>query len=310
MRSLPAEMASMTTRRYHSAISARKTPALTRALTITAVATGGAGGTMLTLSANLTPPCAAATTPANLPERRDSQRHGDSSSSAMMWDYLRSRLTKTLRGLLWSSLEMLLLWSPVVVSGAVVGMLCQLPLVPEETSSRFSMLWWTFLLKALARSGPTFVSRVSFFFMKPRVENAEMFRPSRMYLRRTGFRHRETVRVLFSAVMVGDGELAGSVVIERASEHRCTDPEAFCKGVNEAIQRARLGEAQAEEMLARIFRLCLKYEVRLEPRVALEVIAVAALEGLRRTLAPDCNLPTASLPSVLTAVPMKTAGAG
>lgn len=30
-----------------------------------------------------------------------------------------------------------------------------------------------------------------------------------------GDEDRETVRVLFSAVMVGDGELAGSVIIER-----------------------------------------------------------------------------------------------
>ncbi|CAM9821230.1 unnamed protein product [Ectocarpus sp. 4 AP-2014] len=160
MRSLPAEMASMRTRRYHSAISARKAPALTRSLDITAVATGASGGAMFTLSANITPPYAAATTPANLPERRDSQRPGVSSSSAKMWDYLRSRLKKTLRGLLWS-LEMLLLWSPVVVAGAAIGVLCQLPLVPEETSSRFSKLWWAFLLKALARSGPTFISRTA-----------------------------------------------------------------------------------------------------------------------------------------------------
>lgn len=47
----------------------------------------------------------------------------------------------------------------------------------------------------------------------------------------------------------------------QARDQRCTDPEAFCKDVNEAIQRARLGEAQAGELLARIFRLCLKYEV-------------------------------------------------
>ncbi|CAM9760368.1 unnamed protein product [Ectocarpus sp. 8 AP-2014] len=328
MRSLAAEMASMRTRRYYSAISARKTPALTRALTITAVATGGAGGAMLTLSANLTPPYAAATTPANLPERRDSQRHGDSSPSAKMWDYLRSRLKKTLRGLLWS-LEMLLLWSPVVVSGAAVGVLCQLPLVPEETSSRFSKLWWAFLLKALARSGPTFISRTA-QWVKDRQDRlptqvCSNVRKLNACTRAScltgggswrglacglGDEDRETVRVLFSAVMVGDGELAGSVIIERARDQRCTDPEAFCKDVNEAIQRARLGEAQAGELLARIFRLCLKYEVRLEPRVALKVIAVAVLEGLQRTLAPDCNMLTAALPSVLTAVPMKTAGAG
>lgn len=187
MRSLAAEMASMRTRRYQSAVSARKAPASTRALTITANATGGAGGAMLmlTLSASSTLPHAAATTPTNLPERRDSQRHGDSSPSAKMWDYLRSRLKKTLRRLLWS-LEMLLLWSPVVVSGAAVGVLCQLPLVPEETSSRFSKLWWAFLLKALARSGPTFISKVNFFLHETKGRKCLMFRASRIqysYLR-------------------------------------------------------------------------------------------------------------------------------
>ncbi|CAM9821160.1 unnamed protein product [Ectocarpus sp. 4 AP-2014] len=102
----------------------------------------------------------------------------------------------------------------------------------------------------------------------------------------------------------------GALCSSQARDHWCTDPEAFCNDGNEAIQRARLGEAQAGELLARVFRLCLKYEVRLEPRVALKVIAVAVLEGLRQTLAPDCNMLTAALPSVLTAVPMKTAGSG
>lgn len=77
---------------------------------------------------------------------------------------------------------------------------------------------------------------------------------------------RENFCALFRAVVVGDGQLAGSLMIERAKEQQCTDPEAFCAGVNDLVQRARsrglrLGQIQAGELLATMFRLCVKHEV-------------------------------------------------
>lgn len=79
---------------------------------------------------------------------------------------------------------------------------------------------------------------------------------------------RENFCALFHAVVVGDGKLAGSLMIERASEQQCRDPEDFCAGVDELVQRARsrglrLGQIQAGELLSRMFRLCVKHKVRL-----------------------------------------------
>lgn len=77
---------------------------------------------------------------------------------------------------------------------------------------------------------------------------------------------RQNFCALFHAVVMGDGKRAGSLMIERAREQQCTDPEAFCAGVNELVQRARsrglrLGQIQAGELLSRMFRLCVKHEV-------------------------------------------------
>lgn len=77
---------------------------------------------------------------------------------------------------------------------------------------------------------------------------------------------RENFCALFHAVVVGDGNRAGALMIERAREQQCTDPEAFCAGVNELVQRARsrglrLGQIQAGELLSTMFRLCVEHEV-------------------------------------------------
>eukprot|EP00752_Nemacystus_decipiens_P017566 g15741.t1 len=102
---------------------------------------------------------------------------------------------------------------------------------------------------------------------------------------------------------------AGALMIERAREQQCTDPEAFCASVNELVQRARsrglrLGQIQAGELLSTMFRLCVKHEVKLEPKFARILIAIAVLEGVGRSLDPDCNILAASLPVVLKATTM------
>lgn len=81
---------------------------------------------------------------------------------------------------------------------------------------------------------------------------------------------------LFHAVVVGEGKRAGSLMVERARNQRCQDPDGFCEGVDEVVQRARssgmrLGEIQAGDLLGRIFRLCLKHEVRAFPHYVVNV---------------------------------------
>ncbi|CAM9851372.1 unnamed protein product, partial [Scytosiphon promiscuus] len=122
---------------------------------------------------------------------------------------------------------------------------------------------------------------------------------------------RENFLDLFHAVVVGNGTLAGSLMIERARDGRCTDPEGFCEGVNELVQNARssglrLREIQAGELLERMFRLCMKHEVKLESKFARLLIAITILEGVGRSLDPNCNILNAALPVVLKAAQRKT----
>ena len=46
-------------------------------------------------------------------------------------------------------------------------------------------------------------------------------------------------------------------------------------------------------------------QVKLEPKFARILIAIAVLEGVGRSLDPDCNILAASLPVILTAISMK-----
>lgn len=50
-----------------------------------------------------------------------------------------------------------LLFSPVVVSGSVVGVIQRLGVFPEAQSTTLCDWWWKFLLKVVDQSGPTFI---------------------------------------------------------------------------------------------------------------------------------------------------------
>ncbi|CAM9437900.1 unnamed protein product, partial [Sphacelaria rigidula] len=115
---------------------------------------------------------------------------------------------------------------------------------------------------------------------------------------------------LFYAIVVGDGKLAGRLMIERARNQRCKDPDRFCTEVDSLVQRARssglrLGQIQAGQLLTRMFSLCLHHEVKLESKFSSVVLAIAVLEGVGRSLDPDCNILEASLPVVARASTMQ-----
>ncbi|CAN0530145.1 unnamed protein product, partial [Ectocarpus sp. 12 AP-2014] len=75
---------------------------------------------------------------------------------ANVCDGIRARLARSLRRLL-RALEILFLWSPVVVSGSVLTVLHRLSLLPKETSTHLLDVWWTFMLNIITKSGPTFI---------------------------------------------------------------------------------------------------------------------------------------------------------
>lgn len=115
---------------------------------------------------------------------------------------------------------------------------------------------------------------------------------------------------LFYAIVVGDGKLAGRLMIERARDQRCRDPEGFCTEVDTLVQKARssglrLGQIQAGQLLTCMFSLCLQHEVKLESKFSSVVLAIAVLEGVGRSLDPDCNILKETLPVVARASTMQ-----
>ncbi|CAM9269164.1 unnamed protein product [Ectocarpus fasciculatus] len=513
---------------YHMLSLRRPSPALTRALTRRGAA--GAGGAICWQTAKISAARTHNTAgPMSLPERERCFRpiRADKSGAdppANVWDGIRARLARSLRRLL-RALEILFLWSPVVVSGSVLTVLQRLPLVPKKTSKHLLDVWWAFVLNVITKSGPTFIKAgqwvstrrdtfpeqvctqlgklhsftrtstrahgegalqqafgvswrqflaledeplgsgcvasvykghifagenagkvVAVKVLHPGIKKTvqldlELMRQAAEVLEHVPFLHlhwlslvecvdqfaslmemqmdlrqeaanlerftknfeddptilfpnpvypwvhesvltedflrgdpvsdffpskdlahkglqaflkmaflnnfvhgdlhpgnlmverredngeerlifldagivceldeedRRNFCDLFHAVVVGEGKRAGSLMVERARNQRCQDPDGFCEGVDEVVQRARssgmrLGEMQAGDLLGRIFRLCLKHEVKLESKFARTLIAIAVLEGVGRSLDPDLNLLTASLPVVLKATAM------
>ena len=138
----------------------RPSPALTRALTRRGAA--GAGGAICWQTAKISAARAHNTAgPMSLPERERCFRpiRADKSGAdppANVWDGIRAGLARSLRRLL-RALEILFLWSPVVVSGSVLTVLQRLPLVPKKTSKHILDVWWAFVLNVITKSGPTFI---------------------------------------------------------------------------------------------------------------------------------------------------------
>lgn len=154
---------SMKARGCYNMLSLRRpSPALTRALTRRGAA--GAGGAICWQAA-LTTISAAGTHstagPMSLPQRERcfSPIHADKSGAippANVWDDIRARLARSLKRLL-RAIEILFLWSPVVVSGSVLTVLHRLPMLPRETSTHLLDVWWAFVLNVITKSGPTFI---------------------------------------------------------------------------------------------------------------------------------------------------------
>lgn len=150
----------MRARGCHSMLSLRRpSPALTRALTRRGAV--GAGGALCWQTVKVSAACTHSTGSMSMPERERcfSPIRADKSGAnppANVWDGIWARLATSLRRLL-RALEILFLWSPVVVSGSVLTVLHRLPLLPKETSTHLLDVWWTFVLNIITKSGPTFI---------------------------------------------------------------------------------------------------------------------------------------------------------
>jgi len=110
---------------------------------------------------------------------------------------------------------------------------------------------------------------------------------------------------LFYAIATGKGETAGRLMIERARDHQCEDPEGFSKGIARIVEEAtaghhlQLGKIRVGFLIQKVLALCIQYKVKLESNFASTLLAIGVLEGVGRSLDPDLDILMAATPVIL-----------
>jgi aarF domain-containing kinase len=116
------------------------------------------------------------------------------------------------------------------------------------------------------------------------------------------------LRDLFKAVILNDGAMAGTLMVER-SRHpgRCKNVDEFAHKVQALVEEFHdnrragltLGAVRIGSLLTRVLDLCHEHGVEIDPNMASIVVSTLVLEGLGRSLDPDLNLIDFAIPFVL-----------
>ena len=109
---------------------------------------------------------------------------------------------------------------------------------------------------------------------------------------------RRNFLALFRAIGDGDGALAGKLMLTRAKEQRCAEPEAFIAGMRDLVAAARAGERGAfnlrnlkiGDVLLQVTDLVRTHQVQVDASFTTLVCAIVVLEGLGRQLDPNLDL--------------------
>eukprot|EP01060_Flectonema_neradi_P010542 TRINITY_DN17620_c0_g1_i1.p1 TRINITY_DN17620_c0_g1~~TRINITY_DN17620_c0_g1_i1.p1 ORF type:complete len:502 (+),score=47.76 TRINITY_DN17620_c0_g1_i1:40-1545(+) len=112
---------------------------------------------------------------------------------------------------------------------------------------------------------------------------------------------------LFSAVCVGDGHLAAELMIAGSEYHRCRDAANFKSAMQSIIDRVsihknrsfalkdiKIGEVLNDALIA-VRQNC----VKLDPNFTQLIISIIVLEGMGRSLWPEMNIFTVSIPFLI-----------
>lgn len=97
-------------------------------------------------------------------------------------------------------------------------------------------------------------------------------------------------------IVMGKGEEAGYLMIERSpSPHTCLDPDAFAREIARIIAQARkfdffLSKISVGALLSDLFAASRTHHVKLDADFVSVIIGVIVLEGLGRSLDPNCNV--------------------
>ncbi len=94
------------------------------------------------------------------------------------------------------------------------------------------------------------------------------------------------------------------MMIERARDHACSDPQGFSQGISQIVNEAvgshlQLGKIRVGFLIQKVLSLCLRYQVKLESNFAAILLAIGVLEGVGRSLDPELDILTASTPFII-----------
>lgn len=114
---------------------------------------------------------------------------------------------------------------------------------------------------------------------------------------------------LFDAVIKNQGYRVGQFMIERSrcpetisTENRQAFALAMEKLVNDVHKTGlKSSKIDINELLSNVLRLCFDYQVKLESRYAVIILAMGIVEGLGRKVDPDIDLMASAAPFVLKA---------
>jgi aarF domain-containing kinase len=114
---------------------------------------------------------------------------------------------------------------------------------------------------------------------------------------------------LFDAVIKNKGYLVGQLMIERSrfpDSIPLPNRELFCQEMDELVDRVhKTGLASSKidigELLSSVLKLCFSYQIKLESRYAVIILAMGIVEGLGRQVDPDVDLLSSAAPFVVKA---------
>eukprot|EP01012_Entosiphon_sulcatum_P057075 TRINITY_DN80799_c0_g1_i1.p1 TRINITY_DN80799_c0_g1~~TRINITY_DN80799_c0_g1_i1.p1 ORF type:complete len:553 (+),score=105.34 TRINITY_DN80799_c0_g1_i1:1708-3366(+) len=107
---------------------------------------------------------------------------------------------------------------------------------------------------------------------------------------------------LFSAVAIGDGDLAADLMWQRAPRHECVDVTGFRKSMGKIVNDFNwkdFAHLNVGATLAEILDTSRRYRVMLDSNFTSLVTAIIVLEGLGTQLKPDLNLVKEASPYLL-----------
>jgi len=112
---------------------------------------------------------------------------------------------------------------------------------------------------------------------------------------------------LFAAVAVGDGKLAGELMVSRASPEKlemCVEKEKFIEGIDQVVRQVnqdsfRLDKVQIGSILENVLNLVRVHRVPLDPNFTSLILSIIVLEGLGRQLNPELDIFKESIPILM-----------